>query len=88
MDTAKNIIEYIETISSTLKPGGMWINFGPLQYHFAEIQEYSIELTLEQIEKVAVSYGFRIDVCIVSYICILTFYSTKNCTVLPHMWPM
>lgn len=28
MDTAKDIIAYIETIWNTLKPGGVWINFG------------------------------------------------------------
>ena len=28
IDTAHNIIDYIETISKILKPGGVWINLG------------------------------------------------------------
>ncbi|AMD21554.1 HFL302Wp [Eremothecium sinecaudum] len=34
IDTANNILDYIETIHNVLKPGGYWINFGPLLYHF------------------------------------------------------
>ena len=28
IDTAHNIIDYIETINKILKPGGVWINLG------------------------------------------------------------
>ena len=28
IDTAHNIISYIETIYNTLKPGGIWVNLG------------------------------------------------------------
>ena len=34
IDTAPNIIRYIETIRHCLKPGGVWINLGPLFWHF------------------------------------------------------
>lgn len=34
VDTAPNIVEYIETIYKLLKPGGVWINLGPLLYHW------------------------------------------------------
>ncbi|CAN1256149.1 Carnosine N-methyltransferase [Linum perenne] len=37
IDTAHNIVEYIETISKILKDGGVWINLGPLLYHFADM---------------------------------------------------
>ncbi|KAF7712626.1 Uncharacterized protein PECH_002876 [Penicillium ucsense] len=33
IDTAPNIIRYIETIYHCLKPGGLWINVGPLLWH-------------------------------------------------------
>ncbi|GEM12792.1 N2227-like domain protein [Rhodotorula toruloides] len=33
IDTASNIISYFKTIYHTLKPGGIWINFGPLLYY-------------------------------------------------------
>lgn len=36
IDTAPNIIRYIETIRSCLKPGGLWINVGPLLWHFED----------------------------------------------------
>jgi carnosine N-methyltransferase len=34
IDTAPNLINYIETIKTCLKPGGIWINLGPLLWHF------------------------------------------------------
>lgn len=33
IDTSSNILEYLLAIQHTLKPGGIWINFGPLVYH-------------------------------------------------------
>lgn len=34
IDTAPNVIRYIETISHCLRAGGVWINIGPLLWHF------------------------------------------------------
>ncbi|KIH88610.1 methyltransferase family [Sporothrix brasiliensis 5110] len=34
LDTAPNLIRYIETIRHCLKPGGLLINIGPLLWHF------------------------------------------------------
>ncbi|CCE66252.1 hypothetical protein TPHA_0P00940 [Tetrapisispora phaffii CBS 4417] len=34
IDTGFNILDYMETITHALKPGGHWVNFGPLLYHF------------------------------------------------------
>ncbi|SJM87470.1 related to UPF0586 protein YNL092W [Zygosaccharomyces bailii] len=34
IDTSSNILDYLETIEHVLVPGGLWINFGPLLYHF------------------------------------------------------
>ena len=36
LDTAPNPIEYIRTIRHCLKPGGIWVNNGPLLWHWAE----------------------------------------------------
>ncbi|PGH28232.1 hypothetical protein AJ80_00123 [Polytolypa hystricis UAMH7299] len=36
IDTAPNLIRYIETIHNCLKPGGAWINIGPLLWHFED----------------------------------------------------
>ncbi len=46
LDTAKNIFLYIRTIAMLIREGGLWINFGPLLYHYAEAEnEISIELS-------------------------------------------
>jgi hypothetical protein len=34
IDTAPNVINYIETVRSCLATGGMWVNLGPLLWHF------------------------------------------------------
>lgn len=34
IDTAPNLIRYVETIHNCLIPGGTWINIGPLLWHF------------------------------------------------------
>jgi len=33
LDTATNLYDYLETIHRILKPNGLWINVGPLQWH-------------------------------------------------------
>ncbi|XP_059175815.1 carnosine N-methyltransferase-like [Physella acuta] len=50
LDTAHNIIEYLETIYSILVPGGYLVNLGPLLYHWAgQVNEMSIELSYEEV---------------------------------------
>ncbi|KAJ7960192.1 S-adenosyl-L-methionine-dependent methyltransferase superfamily protein [Quillaja saponaria] len=65
IDTAHNIVEYIEIISKILKEGGVWINLGPLLYHFADIygqeDDMSIELSLEDVKRVALHFGFQLE---------------------------
>ncbi|KAI9783137.1 MAG: hypothetical protein M1816_001588 [Peltula sp. TS41687] len=34
IDTAPNLVRYVETIQHCLKKGGLWINLGPLLWHF------------------------------------------------------
>ncbi|KAL4216827.1 hypothetical protein ACF0H5_024548 [Mactra antiquata] len=59
IDTAHNIIEYIQTIYKILKPGGIWINLGPLLYHYADMpNEMSIELSYEEVKSVIEQTGF------------------------------
>ncbi|EMD58524.1 hypothetical protein GGP41_005985 [Bipolaris sorokiniana] len=33
IDTAPNLIRYIEAVANCLKPGGIWVNLGPLLWH-------------------------------------------------------
>jgi len=60
IDTANNIIEYIETIYNILKIGGLWINFGPLLYHYTDnINEVSIELSWNEVKNIIIGFGFE-----------------------------
>lgn len=62
LDTANNIIEFIEIIYNTLQKDGIWINVGPLLYHFHEIpNEVSIELSWEELKKIIIKFGFEIQ---------------------------
>ncbi|KAK5938864.1 hypothetical protein PMZ80_009056 [Knufia obscura] len=36
IDTSPNVIRYIETVGHCLKEGGIWINIGPLLWHFED----------------------------------------------------
>ena len=61
IDTANNIISYIERIFYVLKPGGFFVNLGPLLYHFFGMaKEKSIELSLEEVIEVIKRVGFII----------------------------
>lgn len=73
IDTAPNIIRYIETIRHCLKPNGIWINVGPLLWHFEEGhtghnhehqglgEPGSVELTEEEVFLLVERMGFRIE---------------------------
>jgi len=62
IDTSKNITEYIKTIYTVLKPGGIWINFGPLSYHYADVaEEVSVEFTLEEVMQLIKVSGFNVE---------------------------
>eukprot|EP01080_Neovahlkampfia_damariscottae_P007479 gene7479-11803_t len=61
IDTSRNIFEYIDTIWNALDDDGIWINFGPLLYHWAEIPgEYSIELSYDELREVIKLKDFEI----------------------------
>jgi carnosine N-methyltransferase len=61
LDTARNVFEYIEVIHRALKKGGVWINLGPLLYHYAEsFDTFSIELSYDELKKVITDMGFEI----------------------------
>lgn len=63
IDTAKNIVNYLKIIYELLTPGGVWINLGPLLWHFENSgnpRDTSIELTLDEVKELAKSIGFDI----------------------------
>lgn len=68
IDTAPNPLEYLQTIQHVLKPGGYWLNLGPLLYHWvADVEnncdaryDRSIELSYEELRYCIEGYGFHV----------------------------
>ncbi|KIY48057.1 N2227-domain-containing protein [Fistulina hepatica ATCC 64428] len=63
IDTAKNIVDYLRIIHKILAPGGVWINIGPLLWHWENnsTNDLSIELSLEEVKELARKIGFDIS---------------------------
>ncbi|KAJ2486739.1 hypothetical protein IWW37_005503 [Coemansia sp. RSA 2050] len=62
MDTARNVLAYLDTIWHALKPGAVWINLGPLLWHFDNVAgESSIELTRDEFLQLVANMGFVLD---------------------------
>ncbi|MCO5590178.1 hypothetical protein L7F22_044147 [Adiantum nelumboides] len=63
IDTARNFALYLEVINHVLPIDGVWINIGPLLWHFegAANGEISIELTLEEAIGLIELMGFVIE---------------------------
>lgn len=57
IDTARNLMSYLETIYALLSPGGAWINFGPLLYGTGPW----VQLSLDEIVLVSEELGFDFD---------------------------
>jgi carnosine N-methyltransferase len=67
IDAAPNVMEYMAAFERMLKPGGYWINLGPLLYHWQnaggeqdERYDQSVELSYEEIKHVMGTYNFRL----------------------------
>lgn len=75
IDTAPNLIRYIDAIHHCLKPGGLWINVGPLLWHFEDShprkdgddgspgigEPGNVELTEEEVLLLVERMGFRLE---------------------------
>ncbi|ORY89407.1 N2227-like protein-domain-containing protein [Leucosporidium creatinivorum] len=62
LDTARNIVSYLLLIHQLLKEGGTWINLGPTLWHFENTEgASSVELTMEEVKRLAERVGFRIE---------------------------
>ena len=59
LDTANNIFNYVDTITNIVKPGGMWINLGPLLYHYKDaLDQVSVQISWKQLTQYIKSKGF------------------------------
>lgn len=58
-------IQY-DVVYRILKPGGIWVNLGPLLYHYSDVQcEGSIEPTYEDLLLIIRAVGFEILVSLI-----------------------
>jgi hypothetical protein len=57
IDTARNLISYFDTIHRLLKPGGKWMNLGPLLYGTGPF----VQLSLDEIVAVVEEMGFEFE---------------------------
>jgi carnosine N-methyltransferase len=73
IDTSPNVLEYLEVIYRILRPGGVWINLGPLLYHWEDDKEHAnapdtyrnrprVELNWDELYQVMQNMGFVIKV--------------------------
>jgi hypothetical protein len=62
IDTAHNVLHYLEVIHAVLKRGGLWIHLGLLLWHWADAgpSEVSVELCAEDVQGVAQLMGFEV----------------------------
>ncbi|KAA6396661.1 MAG: hypothetical protein EZS28_007810 [Streblomastix strix] len=61
LDTAHDVCQYMDLIHQLLVDDGIWINYGPLQYHYSEDHnEVSVELTLTEIMELVRQCGFNV----------------------------
>ena len=59
IDCANSVVQFVETIYSILRPGELWINMGPLLYHYADMpSEESIEPTCQHLLNIITAVGF------------------------------
>jgi len=59
LDCAHNPLEFVQVIHRVLRSGGLWINLGPLLYHFADQRgEDSIEPSYATLRAVIKELGF------------------------------
>ena len=59
IDTAHNILDYMHTFNKLLKVGGLWVNIGPLHWHYSEQpNEVQVQISLEELEQLVPKFGF------------------------------
>jgi carnosine N-methyltransferase len=67
LDACPNIVEILHVIYKMLKPGGLFVNFGPLLYHWSgppmRPDDKSVEEYRQRYDNVDVRYFTSINLC-------------------------
>lgn len=62
IDTAHDVTAYLLRISELLVPGGVWINMGPLLWHYSDNpHELSVDLTWDELRPLILDFGFVLE---------------------------
>lgn len=62
IDCAPNVVLFVEAIYRIIKPGGIWVNLGPLLYHYSKIKnEKSIEPSFIALCDIIKRVGFELE---------------------------
>jgi len=56
LDTATNIFEYLHAIHQVLRVGGLFVNVGPLQWHYNAL----LQLSVGELRDLLLAFGFEI----------------------------
>uniref|UniRef100_A0A0N5AA70 carnosine N-methyltransferase n=1 Tax=Syphacia muris TaxID=451379 RepID=A0A0N5AA70_9BILA len=83
MDTAVNIIEYIDAIYKILKVSGIWINLGPLTYHFTD-SDGALELPYNEVINLIRQRGFKLVLLIEIQINFKALYASNSKSMLHY----
>ena len=58
IDTAHNLTHYLARIAELLVPGGLWVNIGPLLWHYSDNpNEVSVDLTWDEVRSLLLDGG-------------------------------
>lgn len=63
IDTARNLMAYFDTIHRLLRPGGKWMNFGPLLYGTGPFVQLSLDEILAVVEDMGFAFEDLSDEC-------------------------
>ncbi|XP_049783691.1 carnosine N-methyltransferase [Schistocerca cancellata] len=63
IDCSSNVVDCIEKIYSILKPGGIWVNLGPLLYHYSDAttKQPLVEPPFDIVLSIIKKFGFDVQ---------------------------
>lgn len=61
MENSNNVLGFVNRIAAVLKPGGVWVNHGSLDFRYEDAdEEQSVEITQEELDCVIARCGLRV----------------------------
>lgn len=61
MENSNNVLGFVNRVAAVLKPGGVWVNHGSLDFRYEDAdEEQSVEITQEELDCVIARCGMRV----------------------------